>query len=260
MTIIDLTDEHKPLYFVCLEDWSEEMTEAGNHKERWYSQMEGKGLRVKLALDDNGVVGGMIQYLPAEQSFIEGNGLYFIPCIWVHGHKQGRGDFQKRGMGKALLMAAESDARALGARGMTAWGLALPIWMRASWYKKQGYKKADRQGIMTLLWKPFSEDATPPRWIREKKKPGAVQDRVTVTAFRNGWCPAQNITFERAKRAASGFGDSVVFQEYDTSDRETFLEWGLADDLFIDGKRVRTGPPPSYEKVLRLIAKKVKKR
>ena len=96
MTIIDLTDEHKSLYFVCLEDWSDEMTEAGNHKERWYDLIKDRGLRVKLALDDNGVVGGMIQYLPAEHSFIEGNGLYFIPCIWVHGHKQGRGDFRKR--------------------------------------------------------------------------------------------------------------------------------------------------------------------
>ncbi len=28
MKIIDLADEYKELYFVCLEDWSEEMKEA----------------------------------------------------------------------------------------------------------------------------------------------------------------------------------------------------------------------------------------
>lgn len=39
MKIIDLTEEHQQLYFVCLEDWSEEMREAGNHKEIWYAQM-----------------------------------------------------------------------------------------------------------------------------------------------------------------------------------------------------------------------------
>lgn len=61
MRIIDLTDEHKPLYFVCLEEWSEEIKEAGDHKQVWYNKMKDKGLRVKLALDDDGKVGGMIQ-------------------------------------------------------------------------------------------------------------------------------------------------------------------------------------------------------
>jgi len=32
MRIIDLQPELEELYFQCLEDWSEEMTEAGDHK------------------------------------------------------------------------------------------------------------------------------------------------------------------------------------------------------------------------------------
>ncbi len=50
MQVIDLTEEHKSLYFACLEDWSEEITEAGNHKELWYGKMKDQGLQVKLAL------------------------------------------------------------------------------------------------------------------------------------------------------------------------------------------------------------------
>ena len=34
MKIIDLTPDQEPLYFCCLEDWSEEMKEAGDHKEK----------------------------------------------------------------------------------------------------------------------------------------------------------------------------------------------------------------------------------
>jgi len=50
MQIIDLTDEHKNLYYMCLEDWSEDIKEAGSHKELWYKKMQDKGLRVnKLA-------------------------------------------------------------------------------------------------------------------------------------------------------------------------------------------------------------------
>src|SRR3989337_3586029 len=132
MKVIDLSNEYEKLYFECLEDWSEEVKEAGDHKEVWYSKMKDKGLRVKLTVDDRGEVGGMIQYIPIEHSFVEGKELYFINCIWVHGHKQGRGNFQKSGMGKALLQAAENDVKAMGAKGVVAWGIPLPFWVKGT--------------------------------------------------------------------------------------------------------------------------------
>jgi len=259
MKIIDLPEEHQQQYFMCLEDWSDEMKEAGDHKEVWYHKMKDSGLGVKLALDDDDNVGGMIQYIPIEHSIVDGSDLYFIYCIWVHGHKKGRGNFQKKGMGTALLQAAEADARSRGAKGIAAWGVWLPFWMKASWFKKHGYRKVDREGMQVLLWKPFTDDAVPPKWIKSRKKPETIPGRTTVTAFLNGWCPAGNMTFERAKRAAAEFGDRVVFQEIDTSDRDVFLEWGISDALYIDGKSVRTGPPPSYDKIKSLIAKRSKK-
>ena len=258
MEVVDLNEAHKQLYFLCLEDWSDEIREAGDHKADWYEKMKDRGLGVKLAIDDNGKVGGMIQYLPIEQTFVEGKDLYFIHCIWVHGHKKGRGNFQKKGMGKALLKAAEQDAASKGAKGMGAWGVSLPFWMKASWFKKRGYKKVDKQGMALLLWKPFSDEATPPKWIPEKKKPEKIPGQVTVTAFLNGWCPAQNMVFERAKRAAAEFGDKVIFKPINTFDKDVFSEWGIADALFIDDKQVRTGPPPSFKKNKKLIAKRVR--
>lgn len=259
MKIVDLTEEHKNLYCMCLEDWSDEMKEAGDHKYQWYHKMKNKGLRVKLALDDNDRVGGMIQYLPVKESFIQGEDLYFINCIWVHGYKKGRGNFQKKGMGKALLLAAEEDAQIHGAKGIAAWGVSLPFWMRASWFKKRFYEKVDKNGLAVLLWKPFTDDAAPPRWIKQQKKPDLVPGKVTVTAFNNGWCPAQNLIFERAKRAAEEFGDQVEFREINTFDRAVLLKWGISDALFINDKEMRTGPPPSYEKIRKQIAKRTKK-
>lgn len=259
MRIVDLTHEHEPLYFVCLEDWSSEMAEAGNHKQIWYEKMRHKGLRVKLALDDEGAVGGMIQYLPVEHSFAEGEDLDVILCIWVHGYKKGRGSFQRQGMGRALLEAAERDSRYRGAKGIAAWGIALPFWMKASWFKKMGYEKIDKDGMIVLLWKPFTDDAKPPTLIRAKKQPLQTEGKVTVTCYKSGWCPAQNIAFERAKRASREVGDDVAFVEIDTSERCTLVEWGYSDALFLDQREMRTGPPPSYEKVRSAISKKVKK-
>ncbi len=256
MRVIDLDEINKPIYFACLEDWSAEMQEAGDHKARWYERMKGKSLRVKLALDDNGAVGGMIQYVPIEHSYVKGRGLFFIYCIWVHGHKEGRGNFQGRGLGSMLLAAAEEDARRTGAEGIAAWGLCLPFWMKASWFKKHGYRRADRDGIALLVWKAFTDRASPPAWPVPANKPERVPGKVAVTSFVNGWCPAQNLVCERAKRAAAEVGDRVMFREVDTLDRDNLDEWGIVDALFIDGKAVRTGPPPSFESIKKKIAKR----
>ena len=259
MKIIDLEEKYLKEYFMCLEEWSDEIKEAGEHKKIWYNNMKDKGLGVKLAADENGLVGGMIQYIPIEHSNAEGVDLYFINCIWVHGYKEGRGDFQKRGYGKALLQAAEDDVKKRGAKGIVAWGVSLPFWMKASWFRKNGYIKVDKDGVASLLWKPFTNDASPPRWIKQKKKPQSEPRKVIVSSFLNGWCPAQNLIRERAKRAASELGEKVIFKEIDTFDRNNMLEWGILDALYIDDKQIRTGPPPSYEKIKKKIIKKLKK-
>ena len=97
-------------------------------------------------------------------------------------------------------------------------------------------------------------------FINASRKGKTIPGQVTVTALLNGWCPAMNITVERAKRAAGEYGDNVVFTEINTFDRDIFFEWGISDTLYIDDKQLRTGPPPSYEKIRKLIAKRVKKR
>jgi len=259
MKISDLTKEHEELFFLCLEDWSDEAKESGRHRACWFAKMRERGLRAKIALDDKGVVGGMIQYLPIEQSFVDGEGLYFIPCIWVHGHKKGRGDFRGHGMGAELLKAAEEDALQLGAKGMAAWGLLLPFWMKAGWFKKHGYRQAGRNGISALVWKPFARDAKPPQWIQPVKKPPLLPGKVAVTSLIHGWCMAMNLGHERARRAVAEFGDKAVYTAVDTSEKDAVREWGYADALFIDGKPMPLGPPPSYEKIRKRVAARVKK-
>lgn len=260
MKIVDLTEDKKDLFCLCLEDWSEDAKEAGPKRRQWVDRCQRCGLRAKLAVDDSGVEGGMIQYVPIEQSNVDGSDLYFINCIHVHGHKQGRGNFQKRGMGTALLAAAEEDARQLGAKGMVAWGLWLPFWMKASWFKRHGYRKVDRQGLAVLLWKPFVAGAQAPRWFPNKRKlPEPIPDKVNIVAFTSGWCLAQNLVYERAKRAAAEFGDKVVYREIDTSERSAVAEWGVADGVFVNSKDLQKGPPPSYDTIRAVIAKRVKK-
>ncbi len=263
MNVIDLTKEHHELYFVCLEDWSEDMKQAGEHKKLWFKHMKDKGLGVKLVVDDSGEIGGMIQFIPIEYSYVSGNDLYFILCIWVHNYHEGRGNFEGKGLGTALLEAAEDDVKRRGKKGMVSWGMTADIWMKASWYVKHGYSVVGKQRkplpSRTLLWKPFTEDANPPKWIQPIKKPELIPGKVVVTAFMNMWCPAYNRIFELAKKGALELGDKVVFREINTFNSDNFLEWGISYALFIDETQIRIGPPPhtTLEIIKNTITKKV---
>ncbi len=256
MEIMDISDDVKNDYFLCLEEWSDDMKDGLRGKACWYTCMRRKGLRVKLARNEDGVVAGLIQYAPIEHSWVEGENLYFVYCIWVHGHKKGRGDLRRKGIGAALLHAAEEDVRKLNAGGLVVWGLLLPVFMPAGWFKKQGYQKADRDGLRVLLWKKFPGEATPPRWIVARKKPELIPGKVVVTALVNGWCSGIDGMIERARRVCDELGDRVVFREIDTTDKEVIRAWGMPDALFVDKRNIYKGPPLSYEKIRKIIAKR----
>lgn len=78
MRIVDVDAATKPLFCQCLEDWNPEVLEAGDRRRRWFDRLAPRGLRGKLALDDAGTPGGMIQYLPIEESTVDGEGLCFV--------------------------------------------------------------------------------------------------------------------------------------------------------------------------------------
>ena len=258
--VVDLPDRHLWSFLVCLEDWSPDMADVLDHKARWYAMARHEGLRVKLAVDRDDRPLGMIQYVPIEMSPAEGEGLYVILCIWVHGSRRGIGDVQGRGVGTALLDAAEEDARSLGAQGMAAWGLRLPVWMRSAWFKKHGYRPVDRLGVRELVWKPFVDGAREPRWVPEKPVPDGEPGKVNVIAFDGGWCPAANLVYERARRAAEDLGPEVSFTTIDTTDREVFLRCGRSNQVLVDGRPLQRGAPPSYRAVRRRIGRKLKRR
>jgi hypothetical protein len=127
-----------------------------------------------------------------------------VLCIWVHGHPQGVGNHQGHGVGTALLEALEAAVRARGAEGIAAWGLALPVWMRARWFRRRGYRPADRLGLSVLLWKPFVDHALPPRFARPGPPPAAIDERgePVATCLISGWCNATNAACERAFRVS----------------------------------------------------------
>lgn len=258
-SITDLTEEYKGDFCACLMPREKAMLEAGELKAQWLAR-RGKGdFGAKLAVSPEGVPIGMIQYIDAEGSQIEGSGLWFVFCLWIPPAKQNpAGARRRQGIGTALLRAAEEDVRARGAAGLAAWGSAIPVFMRSSFFKHRGYLKADRLGIQELVWKPFIRDAKAPRWLRggldtasPQSASGRAKGPVTVEASVNGICPAMNAVHLRFRRAAVELGTAVALETRENA---------AADGIFIDGKEFPLGPPPSFERILRTLKKAAAKR
>ena len=134
-----------------------------------------------------------------------------------------------------------------------------PVFMFPGWFKKHLCRMVNRKGISVLLWKTFSEEARPPRWIKANKIPERVPGKVVVTALANGCCSGTNGMIERAKKICSEFGDHLIFHEIDLNSREPLWEWGLPDGLFVDERNIHRGPPLSCDKIRKIIEKKVGK-
>lgn len=262
VSIVPLDEHSQPAYCHCLEEWSDEMKEAADIKCDWVAAVRDIGLGVRMARNEAGEYVGMIQYLPAELTAVDAPGHYHIHCCWVHAYRgKGVGDWRGRGIGKALLAAAEEDVRHRGADGITAWGLSIPVWMKASWYRKQGYLKAAADGMMTLMWKPFAEDAVRPAW----RKPSPDLDSslesgpVKILSLVGGICPSVNVTQERIRRLAAEYGDRIDYERVAVRSADDVARWGLTDGLYIDGRALGMGPPMSEKKLRGMLEKAIRK-
>jgi GNAT superfamily N-acetyltransferase len=261
ITIESLSDKSLEPYYSCLEEWAKEMKEAGNLKRCWVEKMKDRGLGVQMACNSKGEYVGMIQYVPSEFTAVAGEGNYHIHCCWVHAYKgKGVGDWRKKGIGKALLLAAEDDIRSRGGRSVSAWGLSIPVWMKASWYKKQGYRAADKDGIALLMWKALSEDAVKPEWRKASSDLNPKSDKkLNVISYINGVCPAANIGHERIKWILKDYEDSVEYSVFENIEPEEIQKRGITDALYINGKSIPLGPPPKEKMLRKVLDKEIKK-
>ena len=259
MDIVDLTQEHEDVFLCCLKPEDRAFAEGVPLKKAWLDRYRDGGVGVKLAIDDDGVVAGMIQYSPGELApfVVAGTGTWVIHCIWVHVYEGGIGNRGGKGMGPALLRAAEEDMRAHGARGVAAWGIVGDQWMNAPWFERHGYRRVDQQGWLALTFKAFDPDVDEPRFLAEVRRPEPIPGKVLVSSFLIGWCTSGNLNHEWARRAAEELGDAVVFQHHDTSDPAVAAEWGISTGIFVNGDQYTLGGTETYESIRDFIAQRI---
>jgi len=259
MEIVDLSEEHEEVFLCCLKPEDENFKEGVPIKRAWFDRVRDRGMGVKLAIDEDGVVAGMIQYSPRELApfVMADEGTFVIHCIWVHIYSIGIGNRGGKGMGPALLRAAEEDMRSRGARGVAAWGLKFEQWMNAPWFERHGYQRVDEQGSMALTFKAFDPDVDDPRFLAEVRRPEPLQDRARVSSFLIGWCTSGNLNHEWAKRASEELGDAVVFEHFDTSDPAVAAEWGISTGIYVNGDEYPVDGSETYVKMREFIRHRI---
>lgn len=217
---------------------SAEVDECGGRRIAWLRRTRPAGVRAKVAVLD-GRHAGFAYVIPIEISpwGPEGKDLMVVPCLFVPEEVQGRG------VGHALLAATEEEARAQGRRGLVVFALEQEGWwyMPARWFVERGYAEADRRVLDRLLWKPFGEGVTPPRFPERRYRFRPVAGKVVVDLFWNRFCLSSDLEAQRVREVAAEFGERVVLNEYPACEPDVFCEHRIARGIYVDGVELHWG-------------------
>jgi GNAT superfamily N-acetyltransferase len=236
---------------------SEEADVAGRRQLQWLLARRDRGLRIKVALY-SGEPAGMLHFMPIEVSPHGplGEEMGVVTCLFVTRR------FEGKGIGRELMDAAEEEARRQGLPAIAAVAYYWDFWfMPASFFEKFGYVVTDRAGETAVLWKVLSEEdriPAPPKLVRRRYSFVPVSGKVGVDLFFTDGCQTSNIEGQRVREVAGSFGDRVVLREYDSSDRDALLKYGVPRAIFVDGREIGWGYEAPREGIREAIEKALK--
>lgn len=158
--IIDVTPKNVTDTGVfCIKD----KKSPGYHaKLSWFKSKINKGLKIKVATNNDRKQIGFIEYIPSELAWrpIQADNYLFIQCIVVGAKKT-----REKGLGSLLIQQCEQDAKALNKSGICV------VSSKGSWlankllFEKNGYVIADQKDRFELMVKSFGAEKAKPNFI-----------------------------------------------------------------------------------------------
>jgi GNAT superfamily N-acetyltransferase len=216
---------------------SKEIDMAARRRVGWIRRKFEEGLRVKVALLD-GLHAGFLYLMPIEISPWGplGNDLLVISCLYVTLDKQ------RRGVGRALVRAAEDETKRWKAKGIVTTAYYHDFWfMPATFFEKMGFRVANRRGPTGILWRAYDPSAELPRFLERNYSFQPVEGKVVIDLFWSSICSTSEIEAQRVREVASEFGDAVILNEY-ASDKPAILrEYQTPRGIFINGDEIYWG-------------------
>lgn len=217
--------------------------------------LEGDVLRGQIAREDDGLVTGFVLYYPIERAPLDvtGEGLYMVQCVTV------KPEFRGRGVGRALIESALSDARENGASGLAVEafrGERRGRWdyMPSTFFDHMGMAPGPSRGSATLYYKRFGRSTSEPAYLdpRFSAPPERNVVRIDVFDCRRCYTKVHNRSVVEAVAESVGSG-RVKLVVHDQNSREAIVDKGMSSGVFVDGKLTFFKGPVSEEDVMNAI-------
>lgn len=241
VVVRDMQPEDEYFVSTCSHiDESEEIDACAEKRRELFRDLAGRGGVFRVALADDKHV-GFAYGLPIDRAPWGplGQDLMVIPCLYVLNESTGGG------AGQALIESIERDALKAGFAGVTVTAYrdipGVEWFMPTAYFERLGYRAVDERGTQVLLWKPFSNDASPPHFLQPHYVFEPVEGKVVVDLFQNGFCQTSGIEAQRVREVCTEFGDRVVLREYDAEDRETLLRYQTPRAIYVAGREIFWG-------------------
>lgn len=233
----------------------------------WLLRMADRGLRVAVAVGDDGEKRGLVEYVPIEWAAepVRGHGSLFVNCLWVLPR------YWKTGVGGALLEHVIALARHASPRapsttaptglpvppsntaGVTLLGYERDRWfgyfpfMPAAFFKRWGFSEVDRDGTRVLLhlgvggdWggrRPYPDAQAPsraPSLMRAPTRNVETGARHLVEVLFSSQCPWSGWMIDGVVRTLRH--PEVEVRLVNTDERGVVEEYGLTRGVCLDGR------------------------
>lgn len=237
MQLLDIGPDTERAFSTCLAPEGLEEPRSTAERRSWYARTKDEGYKAQVLVLDDGRIVGKCHYVPIEHSPFVGRDLIAILCVYVHMYGHHIGDQRGKGYGRFMLDHVERAARVLGAKGVVAWAMDWD-WNPVSFYQHMGYRSADREDKVVVVWKPFCEDAEPPQLLRLPSMPTGDSARVRVIVADNAWCN-NNDKRTTAREAIAGIEHMVEYTEVGPPCCNRIIHLGHVGGVFLDGRAYR---------------------
>ena len=121
----------------------------------------------------------------------------------------------------------------------------------ASFYEHMGYVTVEQSGYKVLLWKPFNDNAKPPRLLSRKapqRRSPARAGKVRVVSITDGWCGDGCERCIMVRDVVHRISAKAELTEISSDEKTDMRTHGESHDVvYIDGEPFRPDGPPATE-------------
>jgi GNAT superfamily N-acetyltransferase len=208
-----------------------------SQKEWWRYQHNYLGLRTLVAYDGSRPV-GHVEFIPIQHAPrpVSGARTLFINCLFVDRSAR------FRGVGRALLEAAEEEATRLG-KGIAVLAYESGSFMPAAFFEACGFEAGEARDGERLLHKASFTGETP-SFLPLHYEPRRNIEGIAVDYFHCPQCPRSGTALQELQGKLASRRGHIDLRVINTGQRPTIEQWGIAQGIFVDGHRLPIVLPP----------------